>query len=394
MRLFLPFLLFLFVIAAIIRAEVYFSIAYLFFLVYWASRMWMQRVARGLALERRFTPRAFYGDEVEVEVKAHNRSRLPIPWMELHESLPVELIAPPFRTAVVNLGAHGRHRFRYTLMCRKRGYYPIGPLTARTGDVLGLHEPRQLGLAAEVLIVYPRIAPLEKLGLPTRSPLVELPARAPLFEDPARVSGVRDYVPGDSLRRIHWSATANEGRLLVKRFQPAIARETMICLDLNEASYSVRQRFDASELAIVAAASLANHIAVRERLPVGLATEAFDPLTNARARFVLPPRRGRGSLTGVLDVLARAQLIAATPLPELLRRESVNLAWGATLVVITSHADAALFDTFLHLRRAGFALVLLLVRPEAESLAAQRRMALPGMPVYHLWAEREMEAWR
>ncbi|NIN74493.1 MAG: DUF58 domain-containing protein, partial [Xanthomonadales bacterium] len=97
----------------------------------------------------------------------------------------------------------------------------------QTGDLLGIERRSVARAEPSYLTVYPRVVPLQKLGLPTRSPLVALPAGAHLFEDPARVMGVRDYQPGDSPRRIHWTATASAGRLLVKQYQPAIARETL-----------------------------------------------------------------------------------------------------------------------------------------------------------------------
>jgi uncharacterized protein (DUF58 family) len=394
MRHFLPFLLFLFIIAAVVRADFFFSIAYLFFIVYWLARLWLTRAARNLHLQRRFTPRAFFGDEVEVSVVARNRGRLPIPWLELHESLPVELAAPPFRRAVASLGGRGEHRFQYTLYCRKRGCYGIGPLAAHTGDLLGLFAPKTLAHSPERLIVYPRVVPLERLGLPTRSPLVALPARSPLFEDPARVTGVRHYQPGDSLRRIHWTASASSGQLLVKQYQPAIARDTLICLDLDEAGYAKRHRADATELAIVAAASLANHIVVRERLPVGLATEAFDPLADTGVAFFLPPRREEAQLMSVLEVLARVQATPASPLPAFLRRASVRLPWGTTVVVITGGIDEAVFDTFAYMRRIGLAVAWLVVQPDQLPVEVERRAEQLGVPAYPLWSEAELEQLR
>jgi len=76
--------------------------------------------------------------------------------------------------------------------------------------------------------------------------------------------------------------TAAAGRLLVKQYQPAIARETLLVLDLNAAAYDPRSRIDATELAIIVAASLAHHISVRQRLPVGLTTEALDGIEGER----------------------------------------------------------------------------------------------------------------
>jgi uncharacterized protein (DUF58 family) len=394
MRTFVPFLLILFLIAAFLRVDFFFTIAYLFFAVYLISRVWTRRTVDGLRVERRFTDRAFCGEEVTVELILRNAGWLPIPWVEVHESLPVALIAPPFHREVVTLGPREHHRLSYTLTCRRRGYYRIGPLTLQAGDLLGIVGRSQAEAASEHIIVYPRVVPLQRLGLPTRSPLVALPARSPLFEDPSRVQGVRDYQRGDSPRRIHWTATASVGRLLVKQFQPAIARETLICLDLDREDYGQRQRYTATELAIVVAASIANHIIVREGLPVGLSTEAQDPLSNGRARFYLPPRSGRAHLMGLLEVLARVQVTEGTPFVELLRRESTRLPWGATLAVITGRESEPLFDSLVSLRRAGFAVALILVQPGRPSTDLRRRADLLGVPIHRAWREQDLEAWR
>jgi len=394
MRNFVPFLLILFAIAALLRVDFFFTIVYLFFAVYLLSRLWTPRTVKHLRVQRRFTDRAFLGDRVTVDLTVHNAGWLPIPWLEVHESLPVQLIAPPFHRQVVSLSPRERRHFHYTLHCRRRGYYPIGPLTMQTGDLLGIVRQRQAQAAPDHVIVYPRVVPLQQLGLPTRSPQVALPARSPLFEDPARVMGVRDYQRGDSPRRIHWTATASAGRLLVKQYQPAIARETLICLDLNQEDYERRQRYTATELAIVVAASIANHIVVKEGLPVGLTTEAWDPLLDDRACFFLPPCSERDHLMSLLEVLARVRITSAAPFVDLVHRESVNLSWGATLAVITGRESEALFDTLVYLRQAGFAVALILVQPARPSAELQKRGDLLGVPIHRIWHERDLETWR
>ena len=394
MRRFVPFLLILFIIAAVVRVSFFFTIGYLFFGVYLLTRLWTQRMLGHVVVQRRFVNRAFFGDHVTVDVVLHNTGWLPIPWLEVRESLPVNLAAPAVKGQVVSLGPHERWHLKYTLLCRRRGYYPIGPLAMQGGDLLGIEPPCAEQAAPNHLIVYPKVLPLQQLGLPTHSPLAVLPTRVPLFEDPARVVGVRDYQRGDSPRRIHWTATASAGRLLVKQYHAAIARETLVFLDLDEASYEPRQRYTATELAIVVAASMASHVVNQERLAVGLATEAQDPLLGGRARFFLPPRSERAHLMSLLEVLARVQVTAATPFADLLRRESVRLTWGATLAVISGRESAALFDTLVCLRRAGFAVALILVQPGRPSDELQKRATLLNMPVHRVWRERDLEVWQ
>ncbi|MGH2522952.1 MAG: hypothetical protein ACRDH2_10660, partial [Anaerolineales bacterium] len=154
MRRFLPFLLLLFLIAIALRVEFFFTIAYLFFAVYLLARLWTRRSAERVRVGRRFTPRAFFGDQVAVTVTVQNEGRLPLPWLEVHESLPVDLISPPLQHEVLSLGPRERKQLRYTLNCRKRGYYALGPFRARTGDLLGIAERDLAEVAPDHLTVY------------------------------------------------------------------------------------------------------------------------------------------------------------------------------------------------------------------------------------------------
>lgn len=392
MRRFLPFLIGLFLVAALLRIDFYFTLAYLFFGLYLLARTWTRRGLASLRFERRFPPRVFVGDDTNVTVAVTNPGRLPVPWLQVHESLPVDLATPPLHQAVLSLAPGEQRTFSYRLHCRKRGVYRLGPLTIQAGDLLALVPVRVSEFAPEPIVVYPRVLPIARLRLPTHSPRVALAARAPLFQDPARVGGVRDYLPGDSPRRIHWTASAASGHLVVKRFQPAIARDCLLCLDLSPEGYPVRERGELSELAIEVAASLASHIVHRERLPVGLVAQGYDALHQAAEHFYLPPHAQAGHLSHLLWVLARLQL-GGPPLAAVLRDIRPRLAWGTTVVAITAQPGADLFAGLGGLRQAGYAVSLFAVSgrhaPEVDRQAA----ATLGIDLHQVRLGREGEAW-
>ncbi|MBS3783735.1 MAG: hypothetical protein KGY78_04755, partial [Anaerolineae bacterium] len=152
------------------------------------------------------------------------------------------------------------------------------------------------------------------------------------------------------------------------------------------------RRYTATELGIVIAASMANHIIVREGLSVGLATEAWDPLSERRTRFFLPPRSERAHLMNVLEVLARIEVLEGANFPDLLRRDSVKLSWGATLAVIAGQESEELLDTLVYLRRAGFAVSLVLVQPTYPSQELRRRADQLSVSVHRVWKEQDLEA--
>ena len=391
---YLPFLFVLALFAIILRDDTIITLFYLLAGVYFVGRWWRDRSLKSVRFTRNYTDRAFLGEQVTVRLEVQNTHWLPVVWLRLHDSLPVELAAHRFFQEVVTLGPLERREFAYTLQSYKRGYYRIGPLHLYTGDLLGLSEEQDRSGRPDYLTVYPRIVSLTSLSLPSHSPLGTLRHTQPIFEDPSRVTGKRDYVSGDSLRRVDWKATAVAGRLQVKQFEPSIALETMIVLNLNAAEYEARSRFDASELAIVIAASIANWVAGKKQA-MGMVVNGADPLCDGQPPAALPARKGRQHLMRLLDVLARISLAeSAPPLPEVLRRETVRLPWGTTLVIVTGAADEALFDALFQARRGGLDAVLILTSPVVGYLETKRRLEQMGVKVYHLTREQDLDIWR
>ncbi len=291
---FIFFIVILFILAAILRIDFFFTILYLFIGVYFMARFWSRRVLKKLKIQRVFQQRAFLGERVTVTLQLENLSRLPVPWLMLNDSFSTVLSSPPFFREVIALGSKARQSLQYTLSARRRGYYLIGPLLLETGDLLGINRRINGQVEANHLIVYPKILSISQLGLPTHSPQVILSTTTPLFRDPTRIIGVQNYVPGDNPRHIHWPASATTGQVLVKQFQTAIARDNAIFLNLDRADYGRPGQADISiELAIVVAASLAHHALILEDLPLGLVTTAIDPLSKSRENFRLILARRR-----------------------------------------------------------------------------------------------------
>jgi uncharacterized protein (DUF58 family) len=342
---------------------------------------------------RSFSPRAFCGEDVPVKLQVVNHSLLPIVWLRLNESLPVELAPPIPMRQVISLGPRGQASFDYALRAHKRGFYKVGPLYVSTGDVLGLAgEQRREGIC-DTLTVYPRIIHFSSLGLPSHSPMGTLKYNQPIYEDPTRTFGKRDYVTGDSLRRVDWKATATTGRLQVKQFEPSIALTTTILLNLDEEEYDRHTRADSVELAVMVAASLANWV-VQHKQTVGLFTNGTDPLADGQRFNPVLPRKGRGHLMRVLDVLARVQSTKNSPLTQMLRQDVVQLPWGTTLLLISGQADDLLFDELFKVRQRGLSPVLILLGQVLHIQEIKARGQYFGIPVYHFRRELDLDIWR
>jgi len=392
-RAYLPLFLLLVVLAVLLRDDAVLTLFYLLIAVFVVGAWWSERALRAVTARRVFADHTFPGETVRVRVAVANSGWLPVVWLRLRESVPVDLSGRRTPQDVVSLGPRGHAELEYTVQAHKRGYYPLGPLFLTSGDLLGLNDEQQREAAVDYLTVYPEVVPLTRLALPSRSPLGTLRHPLPIFEDPTRPVGKRDYVSGDSLRRLDWKATAAVGRLQVKQFEPSIALATMLIVDLAYDGYDLRSRYDASELAIVVAASIANWV-TGQKQAVGLVTNGADPLGGGD-RHATPARKGRLHLMRLLETLARIQLAAhAQPLAELLRRESTLLPWGTTAVVVTGLVDEAVVAALLQARHAGLNVVLVVAGPAPGVDALRRRLARFGVAVYAVAQRRDLDQWR
>src|SRR5690606_38696508 len=200
------------ILALLLRLDIVFYIVYVIAGIYFLARWMTPRAFRALKMDLQFADHAFLGERVEVTLRLHNQKRLPLPWLQLDESVAPELAGGPAPRFAVSLRGRESREFHYAVQAIRRGYYRLGPLTVRTGDLFGWSELRAQA-PASYLTVYPRITPLARLGLPSRLPFGTIASQRRHFEDPARPVGVREYYRGDSMRLINWKVSAHSDNL-------------------------------------------------------------------------------------------------------------------------------------------------------------------------------------
>ena len=383
------------VLTSLLRVQLFLYLAFLLLALYFLGQQWVKRGLRRVSHRRRYVQRAFLGERVPVSVEIVNNGYLPLPWLRVTDSLPIELHSPSFSRGILSLYSKERGEISYELHAQRRGYYRVGPIQITAGDLFGVTEVSLLEreTAADHFIVYPRIVPLKELGLPSQLPYGTVRSTQRIFEDPSHIVGARDYQAGDSLKRINWKTSAVTGKLQVKRYSPAIALETAIFLNLSERDYSSTYRWDAAERAIVVTASIAVHTS-EGRQAVGLATNGMDPLGEIGGALLVPPRRGREHLLGVLDILARIEAREGADFPGMLLRQSINLPWGCTIVVVTPTDTGELLPRLVQLRRRGFSVRLILVDPQGPFAVTKRRAQQVGIQAYRITSERDLDVWR
>lgn len=360
-----------------------------------ASALWARYCLAGVAYRRQFAAtRLEFGEETELMVEVINAKPLPLAWLRIRDEWPAEVALltgrlgyshKPNRRALQHWLAmrwYERVRRVYRLRGLRRGAFDFGPAELTSGDIFGFRWRENTLERVETVLVYPKIAPLWQWRLPSGRPLGEALAQRRLIEDPMRYAGVRDYVPGDSPRYIHWKNSARWRRLQTRVFDPEASRGIVLVVDVRTSdlgAYWVAPAY--LELVISAAASIASD-ALDKRQAVGLYANAYAHRQWGITRVAVS--RDPAQRTRLLEALARLTGFPQMPCEALIGNWMRALPFGATVVTISARPDESLQAALLALQDAGHPVVLLTVGEEPISAPA-------ALDVHYLGGER---AWK
>ena len=155
---------------------------------------------------------------------------------------PVDVVVP-----ALGPGATSEHR--YPVAADRRGRIDIGPLTVERSDLLGLARSRADMGEEGALWVHPRRHPLRAVGGGRLRPHHEgvLPVRPVRGSNDLR--SLREYVPGDELRHVHWRASARASTLLVREYVDPVRPHCTVVLDERVSALSPEAFEEAVEVA-------------------------------------------------------------------------------------------------------------------------------------------------
>jgi uncharacterized protein (DUF58 family) len=242
----------------------------------------------------------------------------------------------------------------------------------RVRDILGRDAvDTQVDMPA-TLVVSPAILPVRRAGRET-SPIGERRARRSLFVDPALYGGVRPFQPGDSLRRVHWRASARLGTPVSRRYEPARGREVVIALDVQTLPgplWEMTWDEAAFEGLCVTAASLARRL-LDDGASVGIAAASF---TGTPQRFAwLAPQASPSQVGRVGGLLARIGPISSAPFAGLLTWLTHRLAPGGTVLLLSVRDPLTFLAPARRLARSGYSVELVAAGESAPTHAAAAR---------------------
>ncbi|MDX6631283.1 MAG: hypothetical protein QOH00_3529 [Gaiellales bacterium] len=274
-------------------------------------------------------PRAHEGQRLEVEVKLTADRR--VGQFILEERVP-ERLGQPVRVPVTRLSAGSEVSHHYGLRCSRRGVYEVGPLVAVAGDPLGLCQRETVVSEPFELLVHPRLELVSDRPLTRQfeDPPIRPPVSKP-WPSGLEFYGMREYKPGDDLRRIVWRASARTGKIMVREAEQGITDHISIILDTDRGSHSRDGEglSESFEMGVRAAASLGvRHL--REGYEVKIECNG-GPLTRGL--------RGQTAQIQMLDATARVEM-DREPLSKVIMRLVTSPRRDAHNILITPRLGA------------------------------------------------------
>lgn len=293
------------------------------------------------------------GGRVEV-VNVSSRRLLPV-------RLEVPIGAAAARFDLPSLASENRHEQNFYVPTTRRAVIAVGPATSVRGDVLGLLRRNKVWTGQLDIYVHPRVIPLPATGWGFLRDLEGRTADEISASDLA-FHALREYVPGDDLRHVHWRSSARTGQLMVRQYLDTRRTHLLVVTDGRLTAYGQEDDF---ETALSATGSL------------GLRQVRDGQDMSAVAADQATVRGGGGQL---LDALARATATTTGLITQ--TRKAVQLAPDASVGILVTGATTPFRELYeaATLFPPGTLLLTLRVDGTAEP-ALSRAGGLTGMSI-------------
>lgn len=336
------------------------------------------------AATRTFSPGTVQVDEpTHTNVDVAVRGLSPVSAEGWSDAVSDGLLVDAAQWAAVRGGHAG---FAYELTSTSRGIHTVGPLTVAITDVFGIARRRHTVPGIAHLTVTPR---RERLGS-----LSDTPGDASgSMHAATRHAGEgtdnlipRSYLPGDSMRRIHWRSSAHHDALMVRQEEQEHTPHATVVLDRTAARWPAAAATPGSDASFEQAVSLCLSAAVQ------FADEGYDvAVIDADGTVLAPPLTGTDAEGSAALGIALATVVADAGDQFSALAHTVGRATMGPVVVITGHCQASDAEALTPLAQSS-SLPLLFVTSADAGAAAElalagwntARLSSAGLPV--VWA--------
>jgi uncharacterized protein (DUF58 family) len=383
------------ILAQLAQLQILFILDYVLIGLLILSWWWSYFSIRFLEFNRIATQeRAQVGESFSENFTIRNKGILPKLWLEIQDTSDLPGHSHKVKS-VHSIAPRGQAEWQAQTYCSLRGHFRLGGITVTAGDPFGLFRHSREFKEIRFLTVYPATFEINNFDVTAGVLPGGTASNRPAPHITTDINGLRDYMPGDSLNRIHWAYSARYNKLIAKEFELDPLADVEIFLDMNmrthwlasrdnkggisgamPAGTTIRSYDSTEEYAVTCAATLARHFLTARR-GVGLTT-------SGQYRVVVPPERGDRQLTKLLENLAIIRAYGRQTFAELINTEMHRLSSRDTLLLITADMSEDWVAMLPILLQRKIKIAVILIEPQTFGGGNSSLMVVSHLAAMHL----------
>ncbi len=296
--------------------------------------------------------RAIEGEELSLTLVVETLK--PVEQLDLLLSLPDGItVAEGDNPVAVRLGPKDRRELEYVLRLTRWGAYSVGDVRLRAHDRFRLLRYEDRVGEGRPIKVYPRPEPMLGLLRPLETQVFTGNLVAREKGEGIEFADLRQFIPGDRVRRINWRASARRGELWVNELHAERNADVILFLDsFTEARREEEGTLDRTVRA--ASALIERYLQHKDR--VGLVS--FGGVLNW-----LLPATGLVQMYRIVDSLLDTEIVLNYAWKDLDVIPPRTLPPKALVIALTPLLDQRAATALLDLRARGFDLAIVEVSP-------------------------------
>jgi uncharacterized protein (DUF58 family) len=326
----------------------------------------------------------YAGDQIEMVEVIENHKLLPVFWLRVESTIDASLRfhteetldihegrRTQYHKSLFTLGPYRRIRRTHKVICAQRGVYRLDTVSVSAGDLFGLSENQRSFPVSTAVTVYPQVIDIEDVPLPAHGWQGDVSVRRWIVEDPFMIAGVRNYVSGDPMNRIHWKATARTGEMQVYKHDYTAEQRLVVYLNIEDKDTikGLVHNEEWIEKGISYAATIISDV-ISQGISVGFGHNGYR-LDHPDLDVRLPIGGGRAHLLAVLTEMSNIELRCKLRFHDYLEEDTLFTEERRDYLLITTHLSTEVQTRIEQLKRIGHSVQTLFIMDQPEKSALE-----------------------
>jgi uncharacterized protein (DUF58 family) len=263
----------------------------------------------------------------------------------------------------VNIPATGQITQSLVFTARTLGVYRIGPIRISSFDTFRFFaesDEKYVYLTVKVFpkLQYPKelvIKPKITKNWPGETVTRKVGLGMEFFS-------IREYIPGDQIKRINWKASARSGKLMANQYMSELGGDVVIAVDLrNQAVISLNG--ESTDIYSRRAAGTLSYKLLRDRNRVGM-------IILGENLVKIPPGFGKRQLDRILSALISTETGGVWEIENLQKFISLFFPKLVYIIAISPLTDHKSYNAILAIALKGYPVLLISPSPLPKSVSA------------------------